>query len=337
MSDVELTPEQELEAAIRSDLGLSPAAPPAAEAQPEIEVKAEAASPPSPTVPPATATPFEETIVWRGQERKITDRDEARELIQKGYDYTQKTMEVAERQRQLETLARELQDRENRRQTDLRTFLSDPDQVRAYYEALVASKGGAARVSAPQQADPFSAVATDEDEFISKTEARKLVTEAVEAARAEARKVSSTAIEESQIEQQKNVYRNDFDAHMLSLVREKYPLVGEFAGPEVLTAIRAEAQKFLRAQMTLNPGVPVDPAQVKNVMADAVRRRSELYESKLREREKVVALQRTQLVQSSPEPKGGTAPPAPSSKPLKLNDAELDRQVLAEIQSIMGR
>src|SRR3990167_6777530 len=82
------------------------AATPAAEETPPAEEAADAT--PAAASPTDTAPVQEWTFTRKGQEVKITDPQQAADLIRQGYDYTQKTMELAEQRRQVEANVRNL-------------------------------------------------------------------------------------------------------------------------------------------------------------------------------------------------------------------------------------
>lgn len=348
MESDELTPEQALEAAIREDLGVGPSAPAAHQSAESAEPKGD--TPPvgaaSTSTPPPAAqadqppswTPKERVFKHNGQEVRYvpSSEDEEVSLLRQGYDYTRKTMELAEQRRQLETVAREIQTREQARQEELRNLLLDKERLRNYLNAL---EGGTTTTRVATQPTPTPA--GEDDDLISRAEATRLAEEAarraIEAAERTAREHGQALKQELEVDRLANSYRADFDHTIDKLVREQFPTLLEFGPPDIQDRIKAEGQKFLQARMTLQPGVAVDPGEIKTAMADAARRWNDHYEGRLREREKRFALSQATVVTKGTEPRGGSPPPAPSTAKLKLNDPRLDEQVLAEIQSIMGR
>ena len=335
----ELTPDQELEAAITADLkgvGQLPSADPV---QPEGDATSVVASP---EVAQQSPSPTTLKIVWNGQERNLT-LEEASEFARKGFDYTQKTMSLADQRRQVEAYAKELQGREAARQEELRNLLLDDVRLETYLNALRTHKG----VSAPAGRGPAPAASpVDDEELISRAEFERLLStakaeakaEAIAAARQESQSASAKQREDLEIDRMADGYRNDFDRTLHSLVTEKFPILSDFGPPDIKDRIKAEGKNFLHARMTLNPGVPISPEEIKSAMVETAKRWSDHYEGKLREREKKFVTRQEVVMSRGPEPRGGSAPPAPASgRPMKLNDPKLDEQVLAEIQSIMGR
>ena len=332
--------DQALEEAIKQDLGVGttaeadPVAAPAAPVQAAAEaapVAREAAEPPVET--PAWAR--ERVFKHNGQEVKVVPSSEEEELalIRQGYDYTRKTMELAQQRQRVETWAKELQTADQQRQAEMRQLLTDPNRLETYLNALRGNTG--------HRAPQAPAHGEDSDELISRSEARRLAEEAqhnaTQAARREVDERARAIKQEVEIDRMAIEYQRDFDTTIANLVSTQYPLLSEFGPEDIGSKIKAQGHAFLQARAMLQPGVAVDPAEIKAAMVDYARRESERYEGRLREREKKFAVQRSEIVQRGTEPRGGQAPSAPVPAKLSLKDPALDAQVLAEIESIMGR
>lgn len=339
MSDTQtadLSPEQELANAFLGgveepviDVEAAPEAAP--EAQPEASAPVEEAA-------PAAAPewqPREFTFKRNGEEVRFkpSSPDEEVEFIRKGYDYTAKTMELAEEKKTLQSLAKELADREEARQASLKAFFSNRANIARYLELLDQQGGGA-----PQQAP---APGEDADfEPISRADLAKLraemVREAQAAADAKAEERFKSLLDSAATERLTTEYRSDFDKTIDSLV-SRHPELEFVDG--VGDLIRQAGSRAFQTQLTLNPDRPVDPALVKAAMEEDAAQRASRVAAKLREREKLEAASRSALTARGVEPPGGNAPttPAPSqaSRPMSLKDPALDAAVIAEIQALI--
>lgn len=310
------------------------AAPDPAPAQAEAKVE-EVAKPAEPPAPQKE----EKVIKHRGKEVKLELTPELKdELITKGYDYTAKTMELADFRRHAESVITQVRSEQTAQAEAVAKLLQDPDKLEMIAAAIRQKNGSGASTPA---AIPAPSPEGD-DEFISKSQLTAYLAEAekrLEAkVRAEAEKSKVTVKEDLELTSLTNHFAQDFSSHASNLVRTEFPVLSEFGPEDVVDKIREDAHKFVQAFTTLNPGIAIDPKQVKSVMTESAKKRADAIEGKLREREKKDALSKASLVQKGPEPRGGGAAPAPSgSKPLKLNDPSLEAQVLAEIQSIMGK
>ena len=342
----------ELDALVMADIAAAaegtptPEATPAAES-PEVRVEPSAETPtsaaagaatPAAPVDPAKVEPpvsptEEDEIEWRGQKVRI-DPSQKKELLQKGFDYTQKTMELASYRRAADEQVKQISEAAKQQQEAIQSLFSDPEKLEAIAAAARARLGLAPSVvSSSPSASP-----TDPEEFVSKAEMQRQL-QAIEAKALKAVQDAKSGVKEDiELNQMTSAYKADFDRTIDTLVKDKFPLLAEFGGDDVANRIRSDASAFHQSFMILNPGVQVNPEQVKAVMLESAKRRSDQIEGRLREREKSLAIQRKELTSKGPEPKGGQAPPAPAAgKPMKLNDPSLDAQVLQEIQSIMGR
>lgn len=332
----------ELDAAVLADIQAA-----SSEATPEIpshEVEAPKVAAASPEVPnPAAvpATPEKETeeekvervarvIKWKGQEVKVDPTAED-ELIQKGFDYTQKTMELAAYRRQMDAKIAEIQSQADEQSRAVQNLFNDPDKLEAVVNAARQRLGLAPVDPTYAPNDP-----NDPDQFVSKAELQRQLTAIREMAASESQKAKAEAKSEIELSTMQGAFKSDFDRTLDTLVRDKYPLLAEFGDEDVADKIRRDAYQFTQNFMTLNPGVPLDPNQVKSVMAESAKRRADKLEGKLRERDKRSAVSQSKLTSRGVEPRGGTPPPAPlAGKPMKLNDPSLEAQVLQEIQALM--
>jgi hypothetical protein len=344
-----LTPEQELAAAFTADMRgedytLStdkPAetpAPEVAEAQtPPPEVEAQAPEVQPPTAP--TFSPFE--IEWKGQKVTIDSVDKAREYAAKGFDYTQKTQSLAEERRLIqaerERLASEYQQREIMARQALNA-LQNPDFLRARLQALT----GAATPAASPAAQPV-ANTPDPDDFVTvkdleqaRAEATRLVQEASTRAVQEAQERVRAELDQLEMKRLEVSYRNDFDSTVDQLMVKEFPVLAEaYDASEIKEAVKAEGRKFLRAQMELNPGQEVSPAAVKQAMAEAARQRALRIEAMRQKWEKAEVTRKATLMQSAPEPPGGTPPPQPAPQRFtSLNDPALTRTAIDDVEAI---
>lgn len=334
-----------LDAQIMADItGSAPPGSPGSDDPLEIRVEPVAVTPQeaAPAAPVAQPEPVADPLETyefkhRGQEVKIDlTPEQKREYVQKGYDYTTKTMELAQFRREAQDFVNQVRSEQKAQAEAVINLLNDPEKLSAILNAKRQAMG-----LEPQA--PLAPPAQEDDlEFVSKSQLKELMQEMEKKVevrvRAESEKAKGAVREDIEFRQLESGYKNDFDRHIDTLLREKFPVLSEFGGEEVADKIRADAHRFTQSFMILNPGLAIDPNQVKGVMVESAKKRSEAIEGKLREREKKVALSGARLVERGAEPKGGGAAPAPpAAKALKLKDPALDAQVLQEIESIMGR
>lgn len=324
----ELSPEQELAQAFHTpEEGIAPE-----EVQVEEASAPAASATPEPAAPTASAAstfvPF--VIEHKGKEIQISTIEQAREYAQKGYDYTGKTMSLAEEKKAIRQLAETIKAREEQRQRELRDFLSDRNKVRQYLEALEASGG-----VQPQGAQPPAPPSDDDFEPVSRQELAALEAKAIAAAAARAKEEFTQALEVVEVQRMQAGYANDFDRTIKELVATTYPALQDVEGIEEL--ILADGRRFFEAQFELAPERAVDPKAVKQVMVESAKRRAERLEARHRVREKQVALQKQELVTKGPEGPGGSAPPQTAARELDLKSDELAQAVLEDVRALMGR
>jgi len=337
-----LSAEQELAAAFLSGVDDG-------DSQPEIAVEASPEAAPEGAQPPAASpsptgeepkapapewSPREFTFTRNGQQvsLKPSSPEEELEFIRKGYDYTQKTMEVAEERKKLQAIAKELHERELQRQESIRAFFSDKAKIARYLELM----GGTPAAPPHTPENPSS---DDDIEPVSKAELAKLREELIAEADRRADEKSESKVkailQEVAKTQMETEFRSEIDSTLKTLVTERFPILSNVEGIEML--IRADGKKAFDAEVILNgPEVPVDPRKVHQAMLESAQRRAEKLQAHLREKEKLEAVERATLTTRGPEPPGGNAPLPPQTKKMRLNDPELDAQVVREIQSIMG-
>jgi hypothetical protein len=331
---IEISMEQELANAFLSGVdepavSVEPTPAAAVEAQP-----AEAAPKPTedPAPPDSSWKPREFAFKRNGEEVKFTptSAEEELELLRKGFDYTAKTMSLAEEKKQIQSLAKELAEREEARQASMKAFFSNRANVARYLELLDQSNGG----------PPAPAGADEEFEPVTKADLAKMRAEVMAQARAEAKaeadKNVKGLLDQAAVERLTVDYKSDLDKTISTLLA-RHPELEFVDGADEL--IRMAGNRMFKAQLALNPDQPVDPALVKAAMAEDAAKRATRTAAKLRAREKTDAVEKSTLTTRGVEPPGGNAPstaPAPSSnKPLSLKDPALDAQVLAEIQALM--
>jgi hypothetical protein len=333
MSDsIELTPEQELANAF-----LGGVEEPVVEVEPTVgaapEAQPEASAPPPSEKPASEWQPREFSFKRNGEEVKLkpTSPEEELEFIRKGFDYTAKTMELAEEKKQIQALAKEIAEREEARQASMKAFFSNPANVRKYLE-LLEQNGGPAAPQAPQGEEEYEPV-TKADLARMRQE---MLAEARKSANAEAETRMRALLDQAAVERLTVDFKSDIDKTIDAIVA-RHPELDMIDG--VGDLIRQAGNRVFQAQLTLNPDQPVDPALVKAAMAEDAAKRALRVAAKLRDREKTEAAAKTTLTTRGVEPPGGnapsTAPPPSSNRALSLKDPALDAQVIAEIQALM--
>jgi hypothetical protein len=287
-----------------------PADPPAPPPPADAEVTPPPSDPPAETPPPAPPAPVAEAPKWKltrkGQEVEISDPEEVRRLAQMGFDYTQKTQQVAEYERSLRAEAQKLVD-----------HFSKPENLKA---ALAALENSAP--PPPPQPDDVPTVQTVE----------RLISSQVAAARAQLQQ-EHLAAETARYTQE---YTAEVDTTLKTLVTDKFPRLGDVDKIEKL--IMDDVAEEVAARVAADPTKVVPMADVKKLIVESATRRHDKLTARDKEHEKMRLVREAKLTTKGTEPPGGgAAPPAPASKPHKLGSAELTRSVTAELQAAFSK
>jgi hypothetical protein len=326
MADIQSAPTPAPEAA-----PVAAPAPEAAPAPPEAAPPASAAPevPPADTSQPAAApvaetTPAEPvdagggqkwTFTRKGQQVEVNDPTQALELIRKGYDYTEKTMELATQRRAFE----------EQRQATL-AWLQDPANLRL---ALAHLEGQApAQTQAPvaqTQAPAADDLATHQDlqRYQQQLAAQLQATQ----------QQTAQMIQAAQLRAETDRYTQEYKAEVnktLSTLYDSYPLLKEVEKVEKL--ILDDVSEQIRLQVQENPDQVVDIAEVKVLLAQNAKRRHDRLDAKLKDFRKMEVVRQAKLTSQGAEPPGGAPPAPPPPKAYKLGDPALTADVIKELQ-----
>ena len=286
---------------------------------PDVETPAEPAEPApdtdteTPPAPEAPATPAPETATqkWaftrKGQQVEITDPKQAADLIRQGYDYTQKTMELAEQRRAHESRLREI--------------LTNTDLLRQQLAFLEAQTGA----PAPQTPAP------DADDLISVSQAQQLVKAQLAQARQEITQASQRAILEAETARYTQEYTGSVNRTLQTLLTEKFPILQDVDKVEKLILDDVSEQVAARIQMDPDQVVPME--DVTALLVQAAQRRADKLQARYKEKTKMEAVRAAKAAKAGIEPAGGTAPAPKPSPHYKLGDARLTDLAIADLMA----
>lgn len=292
------------------------AAPPPAGTQQTPEVALEAAAE-VPAQPPAEAAPppFDVTLTHRGKTVRVTDPDEARALMQKGYDYTVKTTEVADAKRQLDAkeaawLAREQQ---------IVEFLQDDSRVAAYLAQRRGQQPQAAAPPAPTLGQPDDLLTVSQVQQLMGQERQRLHTELQQ----ELAQVRNQIPQVAELVQTRQAWAQDVEAH-LSGLQQKYPelqAIEDFGG-----TMKARMRDYL----SQHPVGDLDTA--KAIIAGWAQSQAQKVRAVIDTHTKQTVVKQAQAKATIAPPGGrSTTGTAASSAGLKVGDPRLTEMVVAAL------
>jgi len=278
------------------------ATPPAAEAAPEQPTPE--SIPDTPTQVAATARELE--LTWRGQKVRLPE-EEVVGLAQKGYDYSQKTAELARYRDELATQRTQL----DQQAAELRQVLSDPQQLRQLVQWAAEQQ--------PDALDPNLAVTAQQAQQMIQSNLDKMQ-----------RQVQSE-IKRGQLELETNRLEHEFTGSINQHLRqtlEKYPVLQDVEGMDTL--LRREALAYQQTKLEANPGTEVTLPEILDVMAKSAHRQASKIEQRFQNLLKVNAVRHATVVNNGINP-GGNAPPPVAEPQFKLGSKELRNQVLRDL------
>ncbi len=304
-----------------ANAGSAPAAPTpeVVETAPETPAAAavEEATPPvsdETPAPAAQATPVESkeepvaqkwTFTRKGQQVEITDAQQAAELIRQGYDYTQKTMELAEYRRQAEA--------------HLRQVLTNPQLLRAQLAEIERLQGPVA--PAPQAPAP--------DDLVTVEQHQQLLRAQLEQTQRQTQAYVNQALLRAETNRYAEEYTGEVNRHMSVLTGEKFPILKDVDKIEKL--ILDDVSDMVKARIAMNPETPVEIGEVKTLIAQVAEKRATKLQARLKEHQKMEAVRAAKVTKQGIEPAGG-APPAPKASPsYKLNDPRLTELIISDL------
>lgn len=299
----------------------TPAAPPAAPADPAPAAPAAAAPPPAepaqpPAADPAPADPAPApTDKWvlkrKGQEVEITDREELRRLAEQGFDYSQKTADLSQQRRAFEQQVAET-----------RAWLANPANLKAYLAQL-------------ETVQPPPAPDADPNDVPTRAE----VEQKTQALLAETQRQTTTLVQQALLQAEtsryEQEYRGEVNRTISTLVQDKFPLLQDVDKIDKL--LMDDVAEQVRARVELHPDQVVGIDEVKGLLAKAAEKRADKLQARIREHLKMETVRAAKLTAQSPEPAGGP-PPAPTPPPnFKLGDPRLTQSIVEELQQAFDR
>jgi hypothetical protein len=284
----------------------------AAEAQAAEPSAPEQAAPEPVTAPTPAEIRREMELKWKGQSVRLPE-DEVVSLAQKGYDYSQKTAELA-REREMIVSQRAQLDQQA---AELRQVLSDPQQLRQLVQW-----------AAEQQPD-----ALDPNLAVTAQQAQQMIQQNL----GQMQRQVQSEIKRAQLELETNRLEQEFSGSInqhLKQTLDKYPVLQDVEGMESL--LRREALAYQQTKLAANPGTEVTLPEVLDVMARAAQRQAQKIESRFQNMLKANAVRQSTVVRNGIDA-GGSAPapvPAPS---FKLFSKELRQLAMQDVAASASR
>ena len=302
-----------------SDLG---AAAGAAEPTPQVEPNAPQAAEPvqSPTDPTSPAEP-EYEFNRKGELVKIKASDPTiPELLSKGHDYTQKTMEHAEQVRAFEAQRQQYDSQLQQQSAELTQRLQALDEVMndpAKFQQLVA-----------WQQQQRGMQTTDPSDIPTIQQTQQLIQSQVETVQRQLQTDIMRAkfeLETGRLEQE---YSGKIGSHLESLTKT-HPILQDVEGIDRL--LRDEVAAGVAAKIKANPNVPVPLEDTLQMFSEAAKRRAAKIEERFQNRMKAAAAKKADVITTGIEPPGGAAPTPTAGKVPKIGSKELHDQVLKDL------
>jgi hypothetical protein len=213
-------------------------------------------------------------------------------------DYTQKTMALAEERRQIQ--AQMEQER-----TQLRSFLSDRQNVQQLLDYLATQQGNAPT----QPGQPTQGLTPQQ------------LQAALAAERARSAQDRQSLMEELEMKQTEAGYRRDLDGHIATLLSTH---------PE-LKSIRG-IDRILKSAAAEQDPATIDDA--KALMTQVAAEQVDAIKAHFTEAQKQIAIQKTQLTARGTEPPGGAAPMPPSKSVGRMGSPAFNADVATYFQQL---
>lgn len=315
-----------------ADLQAPVAETPAEEAKP-----AEATETADPVVTEESAKPAEQAapdtsndlrfeLKVKGQ-TQVLSRDELIEMAQKGVDYTQKTQKVAESERQVLAAAELLQQRER----EIAEFLRDPDRVRAWTAQLQqeAVATNADPNDIPTQASVIAQLRAQQREMQAQMDGKVQ----------EVEQRINQRLFEADVAEKRQDYEGQLSKTIGGLV-EKFPALDAYDSKDLDKILRSDIAEKVAAKIAQFPDTAVSMDEVKAMLVDAAKSRSDRAQARIDNHVKMSAVRAAKLTRSGIEPAGGAVAdpiPAVPAKSPKLGSRELLDSVTADINALFKK
>jgi hypothetical protein len=292
-------------------------APAPVEAAPPAPAPPSAQSPDSTPAPPSDTPPASEEweIKWNGQNLKVT-REQAIRLAQQGFDYTQKTQQIAEERRASEQREAQYQ----AQLSQLAQALRNPDFVRKHYETLLQESG--------QSLDPNEVPTMAQMQQALRAESDRIKAEA----KAETEKVVAAATARLESMRMESDYTHEAE-QTLGQVIEKHDILKTIDDVEDL--LRKDAWRAIVAKQKVDPDYAPSKEDVRKAIIDSAKTRAEKLESKIKDHEKMAVARQAKLTTHGTEPPGGKPVAPVSTQKYRLGSKDLTKAAIEDIEAAM--
>lgn len=261
------------------------------------------------TPSPETAEPTPEPepdvieVTAAGQRLKVT-RDELIKGYQRDVDYRHKTMQLAEERRAAQAQLEQERTALRQQLLQVQQVMQDPDKLAEAHARLMSERG----------------LSGDDNEVLTLGQMKTLWRHEQERLRAELAENQRQAAFEQQKALAETQYIADLQAHSKALLA-KHPILQDVEKIDLL---------LLSDARDINP---TDLQAVKDAMAESAARRAARLEKRLTDHTKMAVVRQAKIGKAAIEPPGAQAPPpsAPRNRPLRIGDADLTAQVIADL------
>lgn len=278
-------------------------------------------TPAEPETPAAQPTDEELELKWNGQQLKFK-REDVVKLAQQGFDYTQKTQALAQKEREWEQRLADTQARYQAEQAALRQALTDPNQVRALWERLQG------QTQAQPGVDPNDVPTVAQMRQALQLEAQRMQ-QATEQRIQQVAAQTMAQIESARLETD---YTQAAEQTIGQLV-ERHGILKAVEDIEVL--LRQDAWKAIQAKHAVDPSYAPSKEDVTQALAQAAERRAGRLGEQIKTHERTAIARSAKLTTHGTEPPGGRAvTPVPSAK-AKLGSRELTSAAIEDVERMM--
>lgn len=266
------------------------------------------------------STPEEEELeLIHNQQGVKLPKSEVLKLAQKGFDYTQKTMRLAEERKAFDAERLTAQAEVQRQLLMLKDTLTNPDSLRELVQWAAQQQGVD---MTDRQADQAAAQ-------MSPQQVQSMVQSQIQRLEHQ----MGTAVARVQHELETNRLEKEYSAqvntHLKSLTTAKYPVLQDVEGVEKL--LKEEVAGQVKALIDADPNREIPMEQTLKMLEKAAERRALKIEARFKDRLKETAVKRAEIINKGIEPAGGQIPkPAPGPTP-KLGSKELTALVYQDL------
>lgn len=268
---------------------------------------------------PQSPSEEEELEILHNQQAVKLPKSEVLKLAQKGFDYTRKTMSLAEERRAFDAERLTAQAEIQRQLLVLKDTLTDPNSLRELVQWAAAQQG---MELTDQQAAQAAASVTPQ-------QAQQMISSQVQRLEQQLGTAVARAQHEIETNRLEKEYSATINTHLLNLTTAKYPVLQDVEGIDRL--LREEVGAQVKSLIDADPTREIPMDQTLKMLEKAAERRAAKIESRFKERLKETAVKQAKLTSTGIEPAGGGAPkPTPGATP-KLGSKELTALVYQDL------